>query len=460
MRKLVLAALTAGLLSLMAVAIATAHDDDHSDGQWPTTCIELNDIVEEHLGNTHNVGIYQNTFGDEAEAACRNDHRNDVIAVFSWAIATDAGQAESANLELDWPTTCVELNDIVEEYLGRTGNVGIYQNTFGDQAEAACQNDHRNDVRSVFGWAIGTTGAAPPPATPVPAALPPATPVPAGSPARIAFGSNRDGDHEIYVMNADGTGVVQLTHNTALDAAPAWSPDGRRIAFRSNRDGNPEIYVMNADGTGVVRLTHNAALDAAPAWSPDGRRIAFTSGRDGDFEIFVMSADGTGVVQLTHNATLDAAPAWSPDGRRIAFRSDRDGNPEIYVMNANGTGVVRLTSHGATHISRPAWSPNGRRIAFASNLDGDPNIFVMNANGTGVARLTSHTADDWVPAWSPDGLRVAFTSDRDGNPEIYVVNTDGSGVTRLTSHGARHISRPAWSPGGAGNDSDAAVATD
>ncbi len=153
MRRLLIAALAAGILSVMAVAIATAHED-HGTDQWPMTCVDLNDIVEEHLGNPHNVGIYQNTFGDQAEVACQNDHRNDVIAVFGWAIAAEPG-ASSADLELDWPTTCVELNDIVEGHLGNQGNVGIYQNTFGNQAEAACQNDHREDVRSVFAWAIG-----------------------------------------------------------------------------------------------------------------------------------------------------------------------------------------------------------------------------------------------------------------------------------------------------------------
>ncbi len=165
MRKMFGAAVTAGILSIAAIAIAAAHDD-HSSGQWPTSCVDLNDIVEEHLGNPTTSGIYQNTFGEQAEAACRNDHRNDVIAVFGWAIATETGgPAEAADLELDWPTTCVELNDIVEGHLGNQGNVAIYQNTFGDQAEAACQNDHRNDVRSVFAWAIGAGIPSPPTTT-------------------------------------------------------------------------------------------------------------------------------------------------------------------------------------------------------------------------------------------------------------------------------------------------------
>ena len=321
MCKLFLAALAAGILSTAAVAIAGAHED-HSTDEWPMTCVDLNDIVEEHLGNNHNVGIYQNTFGDQAEAACQNDHRNDVRGVFVWAfddsaspstpsvptvslpladpglysavwrgrteqvralvagganvnartsgndplireavwrnhveivrILVDAGanvdqrdadndpvlheaifrghteivrslvdagadvdakdwnddpvlheaifrghteivrilvnagvdvnandsrgrsalnralfwagddseivrillEAQSTQTDLAWPTDCVELNDIVENHLGNDNNVGIYQSVFGDQAEQGCRGDHREDVRSVFGWAF------------------------------------------------------------------------------------------------------------------------------------------------------------------------------------------------------------------------------------------------------------------------------------------------------------------
>ena len=88
-RKVIVAALAAGILSIAAVAIAAAHED-HSTDEWPMTCVDLNDVVEEHLGNDHNVGIYQNTFGDQADAACQNDHRNDVRGVFVWAFDDSA----------------------------------------------------------------------------------------------------------------------------------------------------------------------------------------------------------------------------------------------------------------------------------------------------------------------------------------------------------------------------------
>jgi hypothetical protein len=117
--------------------------------------VDLNDIVEAHLGNDGNVGIYQRVSGDQAEQGCQNDHRDDVRAVFSWAFDQTAQSADSGTQDLAWPTDCVDLNDIVENHLGNEGNVGIYQRTFGDQAETACRNDHREDVRGVFGWAFG-----------------------------------------------------------------------------------------------------------------------------------------------------------------------------------------------------------------------------------------------------------------------------------------------------------------
>ena len=217
---------------------------------------------------------------------------------------------------------------------------------------------------------------------------------------QIAFEAYRDGNSEIYVMNADGSGVTRLTNNSTGDYDPAWSPDGRRIAFGASRDGNLEIYVMNADGSGVTNLTNNPAYDSRPAWSPGGRFVAFDSYRDGNFEIYFMKADGSAVTRLTNNPALDSHPAWSPDGRRIAFKSDRDGNFEIYVL---GGVTTRLTNNPARD-SHPAWSyPDG-------------NILEIFYDATG--------GDDWTNSTN-------WLSDRPLG-EWHGVTTDGLGrVTRL-----------------------------
>ena len=199
---------------------------------------------------------------------------------------------------------------------------------------------------------------------------------------KIAFTSDRDGNSEIYSMNADGTGQTNLTHNPALDYGPAWSPDGSRIAFTSDRDASNgyDVFVMNADGSGVVNLSHNPGLDWAPAWSPDGSKIAFTSYRAGGGEIFVMNADGSGVVRLTDNAAYDRHPKWSPDGTRIAFESQPSaGDWEIKVMNADGSGVTQVTNNSSGDFE-PDWSPDSTRIAWRTTQFGDAGeIAVMNA---------------------------------------------------------------------------------
>ncbi|MFW6201732.1 MAG: Ig-like domain-containing protein [Gemmatimonadota bacterium] len=264
---------------------------------------------------------------------------------------------------------------------------------------------------------------------------------------QIAFVSNRDGDSEIYLMNADGSGVNNLTADPAIDAEPAWSPDGSRIAFRSDRDGNSEIYVMNADGTGQNRLTDDPSADLAPAWSPDGTRIAFMSNRDGDYDVYVMDADGGNMTQLTDDPATDGNPAWSPDGTRIVFRSHRDGDgdAELYVMDADdGTNVDKLTDNTAADYD-PAWSPDGTQIAFTSDRDGSIDVFVMDSDGSAPTNLTDAGPGDMYPAWSPDGSRLAFRSDRDGDPEIHVMNVDGTGVVNLTDHSTSD-DHPAWRP--------------
>src|SRR5262245_21919585 len=110
-------------------------------------------------------------------------------------------------------------------------------------------------------------------------------PIIAAAQGKIAFTSKRDGNLEIYVMNADGTNPVRLTNNPADDFGAVFSPDGSKIAFTSTRDGGEEnwgIFVMNADGSNQTRLTDNTARNSFPSWSPDGSKISFTSSRDGD----------------------------------------------------------------------------------------------------------------------------------------------------------------------------------
>jgi hypothetical protein len=277
---------------------------------------------------------------------------------------------------------------------------------------------------------------------------------------RIAFYSDRDGDWEIFVMNADASNVQQLTTNSALgDGHPAWSPDGTRIAFGGTRQDpalevyNTDVLVMNADGSNQVEISRHPLFDASPGWSVNDR-IVFETNRDhpdarwwddsSPREIYTVNPDGTDLRRVTNNTWNDMHPDWSHDGQRIVLSSELSpGNYEIVGMDPDGRNVVNLTNHPATDW-RPAWSPDGTRIAFHSNRDGNFEIYVMNADGTALRRLTNHPAEDFHPAWSPDSRMIAFQSTRYGGDfDIYVMNTDGTGLAFLTFNAANDDG-PAW----------------
>ncbi len=255
---------------------------------------------------------------------------------------------------------------------------------------------------------------------------------------RIVFDNNED----IYVMNADGTNVQQLTKNPGPEFDPMWSPDGKRIVYRDSRRGpnrDDEIYVMNANGSGQTNLTNNPANDWGPAWSTDGTKIAFNSSRAGQLpQLFVMNADGSGLKQLTEREA--EYPTWSPDGTKIAFMSSTP-DYEIYVIIADGSGGTQITNSSGSD-GWPAWSPDGKKIVFESERDdcrisnrpdcrrsGDIgpfyDLWIMNADGSGQTRLTQIFGQ--FSAWSPDGRYIVFNS----FGGLYVMNSDGSGVTQL-----------------------------
>ena len=255
---------------------------------------------------------------------------------------------------------------------------------------------------------------------------------------RIAF----DNFDDVWTIDADGTDLTRLTHSPGPDFDPAWSPDGTQIAFRSERSGEPEIWVMNADGTGQHRLTRGLS----PAWSPDGLRIAYAS--PGDIPcppgrgprctgISIMNADGSGQHRVP-NTDGGEYPSWSPDGKRIAFNSNLSGDHLMYIVDVDGSHVVDLSSVGEGW--QVDWSPDGRSILFTSHRDHPDNytdIYVMRPDGSGVKRLTHVRA--YTPAWSPDGDSIVFSA-----PRLFIMDPGGSDVIALDTPGVGETSLPDW----------------
>jgi TolB protein len=283
-------------------------------------------------------------------------------------------------------------------------------------------------------------------------ALPTDTPLPtntafpllslSGSGGVIAFTSERDGDAEIYVMNADGSDQRRLTFDPAYDAWPTWSPDGSQIAFTSDRGGSPGIYLMDADGGNVRPVTDDDGADSFwPEWSPDGSQIAFPSRRHGNLELCLLDVDSGLLQQLTDTPGHEDFPAWSPDGSQILF-SRIEGDEGTYLMDAQGGTERQLLDYP---ILEPAWSPDGAHIVFGSDHEGFRGLYLMDADGANVVRLSSTRAGENCPTWSPDGSRIAFASWRDGDGEIYLMDPDGSDLVKLTDNRS-HDEFPAWRP--------------
>lgn len=263
-----------------------------------------------------------------------------------------------------------------------------------------------------------------------------------GANGKIVFESNRDGNSEIYVMNADGTAQTNLTNNPAVDSKPAWSPDGTRIAFTSDRAGTSQVWMMNSDGSSATQLTNDPVGAGGPTWSPDGTRIAFHGLAAGNYDIYSMDVGfGGAATELTNGPQADTNPAWSPDGVRIAFVR----NGDIWVMNADGSNQTRLTNTPADEIEAD-WSPDGSRIAFASPRDGGIfQVFVMNSDGSAQTRVTNDPVGAGHPSWSPDGTKMAFHSVRDGAHDIWVMDVNGDNQVRLTTDPATDFG-PNWQP--------------
>lgn len=164
---------------------------------------------------------------------------------------------------------------------------------------------------------------------------------------KIVFTSTRSGDLELWTLNIDGTGLKQITHDLGYDGGAFFSPDGSKIVFRASRPKteediqeykdllakglvqptNMEIYVCNADGSDLRQVTNLGKANWAPYFHPSGEKLLFSSNhhsqRGYKFNIFMIDLDGSNLKQITFDETFDAFPMFSYDGKKLIFSSNR-----------------------------------------------------------------------------------------------------------------------------------------
>ena len=246
----------------------------------------------------------------------------------------------------------------------------------------------------------------------------------------LAFASTRDSERSnIYMQRVDGTAVVQLTSDSADDAYPAFSPDGRQIAFCSTRAGNWQIFVMDGDGKNVTQVTTGPMQAIHPSWAPDGSRLVYCclGAKSNQWELWTVELQSSEKRMIGYGLF----PNWSPsrDADRIAFQRPRQRGSRWFslwtldLVNGEARRLTEVAVSSNAAILSPTWSPDGRRLAFSTVMEpnqdlgpharGRTDVWVVNADGTERQRVTDGTGANLMPFWGPDN-RIYFISDRGG----------------------------------------------
>jgi Tol biopolymer transport system component len=259
--------------------------------------------------------------------------------------------------------------------------------------------------------------------------------------------SSCTGNSDVFLVDAASGDAKNLSNHPSADGFPAWSADGKHVAFSSDRDGGTNLFVIDADGRNLRQLTHEKAGAKVgcimPTWSPDGSTIAFAR-VDGDKrEVCVIASNG-GEAEVLAEDGLE--PAWSPDGQAIAFAS-RNGKEgwRLAIMRADGSRRHNLVeSDNPNGCTSPAWSPDGSLIAYADRAPGATEIFLIDRTGKHRRQLTFCCNLNSYPAWSPDGESITFMHAEAGGSGFLTINADGTGLRTDNVAGTDHPAGPGW----------------
>jgi TolB protein len=262
------------------------------------------------------------------------------------------------------------------------------------------------------------------------------------------------GCDQIFLLDPRTAVSTRVSNGQGRTTCSYFYPSGDQILYSSTHHHDPmcppnpdfslgyvwaiypsyDIFVANADGSNLRQLTTEDGYDAEATFSPTGDRIVFTSMRDGDLELYSMAPDGSDVRRLTNRPGYDGGAFYSPDGSQIIWRARypegeeladytrllgqgliRPGELEIMVMNADGSNQRQVTSVGGANFA-PYWHPDGDKVLFSSNhhdpTGRDFDIYMVNLDGSGLTRITESPGFDGFPVFSPDGRYLVFASNR------------------------------------------------
>lgn len=265
--------------------------------------------------------------------------------------------------------------------------------------------------------------------------------------SQIAFSGKVGRFKELFLMDANGTNVRQISNDRGLVLSTAWSPTGQDLVYTSYRNRAPDLFRYSLSNRRLIQLTNGNALEIGGQFSPDGNTILYSRTRGSAADLILADLGGRTIRNvLVEGGIINVSPSWSPDGSEIVFCSNRSGGPQIYKMSASGGNIKRVSFVSSNYCTSPAWSPKGDKLAFVCRAEGRFQIFVSDADGLNAQQLTTYGHNE-DPSWAPDGRYIAFASTF-GSSKIFniaMIKSDGTNLKQLTFSNSGYTD-PSWGP--------------
>jgi len=217
---------------------------------------------------------------------------------------------------------------------------------------------------------------------------------------KLVYTSMHNGYPDVYLIDLGSYRRDVISRFPGLNSGAAIAQDGRRVALTLSKDGNPDIYVIHWPDGRLTRVTNTPrAVEASPAWSPDGSQLVFVSDRGDKPNLYIASADGGDARQITFQGSENVAPDWGADGR-IVFSSRLGGRYRLCIYDA-AKGVIESLPDDGANYEDPSWAPDRRHIVATRSVAFRSQVWILDSMGGPPRRLTLPAGDWYSPAWSP-----------------------------------------------------------